>query len=170
MLSAASCDTGGMTKTTATLTAPLDEIADFLDGLEGVACKRSWGESAWFHNPGGVFASGAYVATLKLRDGPNDSASALDADFAMRLNFGMLRSDFIAMFGVPPSRPGKGGCIEGPWDLRARDRLIPHPVYGWMCWAAIASPSAASIELLRPLLLKAHGRASLKSAARLGAR
>jgi hypothetical protein len=154
----------------AIFTPQLEILAAFLDSLAGVACKRSWGEIAWFHNPGGVFASGAYVATIKLRDGPNDSASALDSDGAMRLNFGMPRAGFIARFGPPPPRPPKGGSIEGPWDLKARDRLQPHPVYGWMCWAAIANPSDASLEAIKPLLLQAHARAAEKSAARINGR
>ncbi|HSO47912.1 MAG TPA: DUF6194 family protein [Rhizobiaceae bacterium] len=156
--------------TSTKLKPPLEAIAQFLDNLDGVASKRSWGEIAWFHNPGGVFASGAYVATIKLRDGPNDSASRLDADGAVRLNFGMLRSAFVARFGQPPMRPPKGGSIEGPWDLLARDRLQPHPVYGWMCWAAIAEPSPGSVEMLKPLLLDAWSRAAEKSAARFKGR
>jgi hypothetical protein len=88
----------------------------------------------------------------------------------VRVNFGIERPEFIQLFGEPPRRPGKGASIQGPWELRARDRLMPHPVYGWMCWAAIANPSDLSVEALRPLLLKAHGRAALKSAARLRSR
>ncbi len=159
-----------MMKSSTRLTQPLETIAGYLDVLDGIVGKRSWGEIAWFHNPGGVFASGAYVATIKLRDGPNDNASRLDADGAMRLNFAMPRADFIARFGQPPLRPPKGGSIEGPWDLAARDRLQPHPVYGWMCWAAIANPSAARAESLKPLLLEAWFRAAERSAARLKGR
>jgi hypothetical protein len=151
----------------AVFTPAIQEIAAFLDALDGVARKESWGEIAWFHNPGAGFASGAYVATVKLRDGPNDRASYLDGDGAHRLNFAMERSEFIRMFGLPPARPAKGEAIDGPWDLQARGVLMPHPVYGWMCWASIIDPGAGSMALLKPLLASAHGRARRALARRL---
>jgi hypothetical protein len=148
-------------------TPALTEISAFLDALDGVVCKESWGEIAWFHNPGARFASGTYVATVKLRDGPNDRASNLDGDGAHRLNFAMARSEFILMFGGPPSRPAKGQAITGPWDLKERRTLMPHPVYGWMCWASIIDPGVESAGLLKPLLAAAHGRAQRSLARRL---
>jgi hypothetical protein len=151
----------------AVFTPPMQEIATFLDALDGVVRKQSWGEIAWFHNPGAGFANGVYVATVKLRDGPNDRSSYLDGDGAHRLNFAMERSEFIRMFGGPPARPAKGQAIMGPWDLQARGVLLPHPVYGWMCWASIIDPGIASPALLKPLLAAAHGRAQNSLARRL---
>jgi hypothetical protein len=145
----------------------MQEIAAVLDTLDGVVRKESWGEIAWFHNPGSGFANGAYVATVKLRDGPNDQASNLDGDGAHRLNFAMERSDFVRLFGLPPARPAKGHAIGGPWDLQARGVLLPHPVYGWMCWASIIDPGIESLALLKPLLAAAHHRAQRSLARRL---
>ena len=31
-------------------------------------------------------------------------------------------------------------AAAGSLWLRARDALMPHPVYGWMCWASIVDP------------------------------
>jgi hypothetical protein len=151
-------------------TPAMQEIAAFLDALDGVVRKESWGEIAWFHNPGERFASGAYVATVKLRDGPNDRASNLDGDGAHRLNFAMERTDFVRMFGTPPMRPAKGQAITGPWDLQARRTLLPHPVYGWMCWASIIAPDIESAGPLKPLLAAAHRRAQLGHARRISRR
>jgi hypothetical protein len=148
-------------------TPAMREIAVFLDALDGVVRKESWGEIAWFHNPGAMFASGAYVATVKLRDGPNDRASNLEGDGAHRLNFAMERTEFVGMFGSPPVRPAKGQAITGSWDLRARKVLMPHPVYGWMCWASIIDPDMESVGRLKPLLAAAHRRAQLAHARRV---
>jgi hypothetical protein len=151
-------------------TPAMQEIAAFLDALDGVVRKESWGEIAWFHNPGQRLASGAYVATVKLRDGPNDRASDLDGDGAQRLNFAMQRTEFVRMFGMPPMRPSKGQAITGPWDLQARTTLMPHPVYGWMCWASIINPDMESVGLLMPLLAAAHRRAQSGHARRVSRR
>jgi hypothetical protein len=137
----------------------MQEIADHLDRLEGIVRKQSWGEIAWFFNPEAKHSNGAYVATIKLRDGPNDRASGLDHDGAHRLNFGMQRADFMQHFGAPPQRPGKGRAIAGPWNARMRGVLQPHPVYGWMCWAAISDPTSDDIVVLKSQLAIAHMRA-----------
>ena len=149
------------------LTLAMQEVAVFLDALDGVVQKQSWGEIAWFHNPGARLASGVYVATIKLRDGPNDRASNLDGDGVHRLNFSMERAEFIRRFGDPPVRPARGQAIIGPWDLQARATLMPHPVYGWMCWAAITDPKPEDILVLKSLLASAHRRARRLHARRI---
>ena len=46
------------------------EVARWIGGtLRGVVCKESWGEVAWFYNPGGFFANGSYFLTIKRWDG-----------------------------------------------------------------------------------------------------
>lgn len=127
--------------------------------LPGVVAKRSWGEDAWFYNPGGMFANGAYFLTIKRQDGPNDRASRLDRTGVWRMNFGLPAEDFEARFGARPPRPPKGGVCDGPWIYDAPDLLTPHPVYGWMGWAAIVNPSRRRFAEIEPLLRAAHRKA-----------
>ena len=46
---------------------------------------------------------------------------------------------------------------------------MPHPVYAWMSWVCVLSPSADAFELVKPLLAEAHALAALKFARRTGA-
>jgi hypothetical protein len=120
---------------------------------------RAYGERSFFVNPGGRLPRGAYFATIKGADGPNDRASRLDRDGVWRLSFGLPKPTFDALFGPPPARPPKGGVVAGPWGFAVPDLLMPHPVYGWMRWAAIVRPRSATLDALAPFLDGAHDRA-----------
>ncbi len=141
------------------MTIGIDEVHLSLAGMEGVSPRAAWGETAYFYNPGAVCARGTYFATLKEKDGENDRGSKLGRAGVWRLGFGVRRPTFEALFGPPPPRPGKGRTIAGPWQFEALDRLMPHPVYGWMCWVAVLCPEPATFEACRPLLADAHLRA-----------
>ncbi len=127
--------------------------------FEDVVPQYTWGEHAYFYNPGGLKPRGTYFLTIKQQDGANDKASHLDRPGVWRLNFGLPKASFIHCFGLPPSRPGKGMTVEGPWDFTALDQLMPHPVYGWMAWASILNPSQKSFETLKPLIMNAYNKA-----------
>jgi hypothetical protein len=133
--------------------------AALLESFEGIVPKASWGETSYFYNPGRRFANGAYFATIKLSDGPNDTASALSREGVWRLSFGVSKARYAALFGPLPARPAKGGIIAGDWDFTALNRLTPHPVYGWMGWCAMLCPGPAELEDCRGLLNEAHSRA-----------
>lgn len=137
-----------------------DTIGDYLlDTFDDVVALPSWGEDAFFFNPGRVRPRGVYFATLKEKDGANDRASALDRHGVYRLNIGLTKEDYRALFGDPPARPGKGGIVRTGHDFTAIDVLTPHPVYGWMTWVSILNPSAESFERLKPLLANAYRNA-----------
>lgn len=130
-----------------------------LDVLPGVVPKDAWGETSYFYNPGNALKRGTYFATVKEKDGENDRGSNLNRDGVWRLNMGIQKATFIEMFGPPPARPGKGAIVEGPWDFTQLDILIPHPVYAWMGWVGVLSPSKETWKQCKPLLADAHGRA-----------
>ena len=148
------------------------EIANWIGRtLPGVVCKESWGETAWFFNPGGFFANGGYFLTIKQANGPHDRASRLDRDGVWRLGFAMPLDRYEARFGPRPARPLKGGVCDGPWAYDALDRLTPHPLCAWRGWAAINAPSRRRLEDLKPLIRDAHreARARFEARARSGA-
>ncbi|MEM8848810.1 MAG: DUF6194 family protein [Pseudomonadota bacterium] len=144
-----------------------DQVLERLAGLDrDVVITAAWGETTLFLNPGGRWPRGAYFATVKMRDGPNDRASGLDRPGVFRVNLGVQRADFVSRFDPPPRRPGKGGVVEGGWAFAALDRLTPHPVYGWMGWVSILSPSAKTLDGLAPLAESALARAGATLARR----
>lgn len=138
----------------------ISEVDRFLmTTLNGVKPASAWGETSYFYNPGNKLPRGTYFATIKEKDGPNDKASNLNRDNVWRLNLGVTRSTFENLFGLPPVRPEKGQSIKGPWDFQMLDTLTPHPVYGWMSWLSVLCPKENTFEVIKPLLLDAHGRA-----------
>nr|WP_325216688.1 DUF6194 family protein [uncultured Oscillibacter sp.] len=144
-----------------------EEILQYcLENLEGTVRRESWGESGIFYNPGGVLKRGVYVLTVKEKDGANDRASRLDRPGVYRVNLGLRKETYVRRFGPLPARPPKGGTAAVEADFAARDRLIPHPVYAWMGWAAVLNPSAETFEAMKPLIQESYEYAREKFAKR----
>lgn len=127
----------------------------------------AWGETSFFYNPGRKLPRGIYFATLKDKDGDNDRASNLQRLGVFRLNIGISKPTFHALFGVHPARPAAGGIVDTGHDFTALDELLPHPVYGWMSWVCVLNPSSATFEKIKPLLAEAYGLAVSKFAKRV---
>ncbi len=144
-------------------------IADLSTRFGDVRPVESWGETALFHNPGGAMPRGVYFATVKRKDGANDRASALDRPGVWRLNLGLPPTLYEARFGPRPARPAKGGIVATGHDFTALDDLTPHPVYGWMGWVAVVSPSRTTYDALAPLIGAAFDKARQAAARRLRA-
>jgi hypothetical protein len=141
-------------------------LDDLCATLEGVAPKRSWGETALFYNPGRALPNGVYFCTLKDRDGANDRASALDREGVFRVSIGVPPETYVRLFGPRPARPAKGGVVTTGHDFTALDVLTPHPIYAWMGWVQILSPTTAIYATVRPLIVDAHRFAAAKLRAR----
>ena len=67
-------------------------------------------------------------------------------------------------------RPAKGGVIEvgGAFDFAGVGELVPHPIYAWMGWVQILSPSRAEFDALLPLLDDSYAAARVKFARAVG--
>ena len=132
---------------------PEQILDDLLAREPGLRRERYYGERAIFYNPGGAAPLGVILAAVKDHDGPNDHSADLSRPGVYRFAFGITRQTFAARFGALPSRPPKGGVVQLPGhDPMRLDVLMPHPVYAWMAWVQILSPTAASLHSLRPLL------------------
>lgn len=127
-----------------------------LSTFSGIVLKETWGEKAFFYNPGNLRAHGAYFCTLKEQDGENDSASALNRNGVFRFNFGISKQTFTHLFGSIPKRPLKGTIISGDFNFTQLDVLLPHPIYGWMGWVAILNPSEKTFGQLEVLLCESY--------------
>ena len=135
---------------------PDDILKYCIENFDGTVEAGSWGERGIFYNPGAVLKRGVYVLTVKEKDGENDRASMLDREGVWRLNIGVRKPTFRALFGELPKRPGKGGIVDMPYDFSAMDIIMPHPVYAWMGWICVLNPSEATFEQLRPLMLESY--------------
>lgn len=140
-----------------------DKIINYcLENLEGVVLVNSWGERGIFYNPENKLKRGVYILTLKEKDGENDSASKLNRVEVYRVNLGVRKETFLNMFGVIPARPVKGGVVDMDYDFTATDKIMPHPVYGWMSWLCCLNPSDKTFEKLKPLIEEAYEYAKEK--------
>jgi hypothetical protein len=132
---------------------PEDALRRLLALDPDLRLERYYGERSAFYNPGGAAPLGTIFASVKDRDGPNDRAAALSRPGVWRLAFGLSRETFAARFGAVPPRPPKGAAVALPGhDLTALDQLAPHPVYAWMGWVQVLSPTPARFAELEPLL------------------
>ncbi|HEY1013736.1 MAG TPA: DUF6194 family protein [Herpetosiphonaceae bacterium] len=121
-------------------------IASYLFAtFPGIDSDTATGDSFFFTDPERKFP----FATIVTKDTPFDAASQLDRPGVFRLNIGLSKETFRALFGAPAAGPDA--------DFARLDTLMPHPIYGKMHWACVVSPSAATFETaIRPLLDDAY--------------
>lgn len=141
----------------------LEEIIQSIcNQLPGVVPKDSWGETSLFYNPDRLLPNGVYFCTLKQQDGPNDKASNLDRAGVFRVAIGLNTKTYTRLFGQKPARPSKGGIVATGHDFTTLNELMPHPIYAWMSWVQILSPSQEKLEEIFPLIREAHQEAAKK--------
>lgn len=129
---------------------------DLVSRYAGLRAIDAWGERSLFYNPDGRLARGVYFATIKQRDGVNDRACALDRDGVFRVNTGVSRATYTALFGPPPRRPARGRAVATGHDFTRLDTVMPHPVYAWMGWVCVLNPSPRTWAQMAPLFDESH--------------
>lgn len=93
-------------------------------------------------------------ATIVTKDyGDFDNTSHLDRPGVFRLNIGISRDTFRALFGYAP---GEGSTENADYDFAALDRLMPHPVYAPQLFVCVLNPSPETFETVKPLLAEAY--------------
>ena len=101
-------------------------------------------------------------ATIVTKDyGEFDNTSQLDRPEVFRLNIGVSRDAFRALFGYAP---GEETTERTEYDFAALDRLMPHPVYAPQSWVCVLNPSPETFEAVKPLLADAYSRVATRHA------
>jgi hypothetical protein len=86
-------------------------------------------------------------ATIVTKDyGDFDNSSQLNRPDVFRLNVGLNRDTFRALFENSNSQH----------DFAALDRLMPHPAYAPQSWVCVLNPSVQTFESVKPLLAEAY--------------
>ena len=88
-----------------------------------------------------------------------DERSHLNRPDVFRLNIGVSRDTFRALFGDPASDDGTGST---EYDFAALDRLMPHPVYASQSFVCVLNPSTQTFSACKPLLAEACSRATAR--------
>src|SRR4051812_39855482 len=138
-------------------------ISDTFAGIEVQVASRedgspeiAWGDSFFFYDPNRDIPADRRFpfATIVTKDyGEFDRASDLNRPGVFRLNVGVSKHTFAALFG--DAKPED-------FDFTALDKVMPHPVYGRMYWVCVLNPSTETFESVRPLLAEAYERAASK--------
>lgn len=98
-------------------------------------------------------------ATIVTSDHEYDNASNLSRGL-FRLNIGIDKSTFAAMFGSIPAKAGLGGYLNSGIDFTERNKLFPHPIYGNMYWVSIINPEKETYAQLNILLAESYEKAT----------
>lgn len=141
----------------------IQDIIDYVQSVDqDIKVNHNWGEKGLFYNPKNLLPKGVYLLTFKEKDGPNDKASNVNRDGVYRLNLGISKPAFINLFDEIPKRPAAGQIVDTGHDFQALNKIMPHPVYGWMAWVGVLNPSAATFEKLKPLINESIEMAKVK--------
>ncbi len=152
----------------------MDEIIDFVDGLDGVVTIRpapgdgspdiSWGDTFFSYAPDGVVpATTQPFATIVTKNYPGDAASRLDRPGTFRVNVAAGKEAFTRWTGHAPREPATAET-----DFGATDTVLAHPVYGTVGWLAVVNPGPRTEAALRELLHEAHRLARTRYERRAG--
>ena len=112
-----------------------------IDMLAGGHFQVADDNTFFFHDSDDKFP----FATIVTKDNEFDNASKLDRAGVFRLNLGVGKETFRALFGEQPASP----------DYSALDTLMPHPLYAKMYWVSVINPSAKTFETVKPLIAEA---------------
>lgn len=154
------------------------ETSQYITGtLEGVDVVVASGDSFFFYNPdSNVPPDHRFPFVTLVTSDINDQFSNLNRPSVFRLNIGISKQTFHALFGTPrlPSNKDGSPIIGAPpsdYDFTALDQLMPHPVYGRMYWVCVLNPSDEMFETnVRPLLTEAYEMAVSKRKRRVARR
>lgn len=131
---------------------------DFKDVVE----KYAYSETTFFYNPGNTLPNGVYFLTIKENDGPNDKASDLARPTVYRVSFKPSPEEYRKAFGEKPKRPAKGEVVDLDYDFSTEDVWMPHPIYSWMGWTMVLSPSESHFDKLKTHIDWAYHDAQVK--------
>lgn len=82
-----------------------------------------------------------------------DNLSKLDRPGVYRLNIGVSRETFRALFGYAPGEPKPENAV---YDYAALDTIMPHPLYEAQSYICVLNPSPETFERVKPLLAEAY--------------
>lgn len=137
----------------------LRDIRDTFDGLDVTSMPDAL---FVFYDPGGKTPPDKRqpFATIVWSDAISDVASDLTRRGLFRLNVGVERETYRAMFGPEPKwGEAPTYIVATGHDFTQRDVWMPHPVYAPMSWVCIVAPTAAQWPRIRELVAEAHAKA-----------
>ncbi|GAB2971181.1 DUF6194 family protein [Saccharothrix stipae] len=143
-----------------------DELRDHISStFAGVRTMEASGDTFFLYDPDGDLPPERQMpfATL-VTDDNYDRVSGLSRPGVFRLNIGLTKATYTAMFGAVPTERDEAGVFDTGFDHARPDVVMPHPVYASQHWVCVVSPIEATLDVVRSLLTEAHGFAARKHA------
>jgi uncharacterized protein DUF6194 len=146
--------------------ADVSDAASLLSALErelpGIVTSAGSGDWFLFYDPDGVTVPEKRSPFLTLVTGDRyDAASHLDRDAdSYRVNLGVGRDSYEALFGKAPREPAGYAVIDTGWDYTATDVLMPHPFYAPLHWICVVNPGPRTTDQLPGLVEQAYAEAA----------
>ncbi|MCW5878490.1 MAG: hypothetical protein KIS80_06450 [Anaerolineales bacterium] len=128
---------------------PLDQVAlsEHILSFDGVEMTEAMGYKFFFYKDERLLA----FATLALTDNPYEQVSNLSRPGVFRLNIGLTRATFEALFGSHQ-------LDLSAYDFAALDRIMPHPDYAAQSFVCVLNP-AVTWGKVQELLAEAYQQA-----------
>ncbi|MCC8244846.1 DUF6194 family protein [Saccharothrix luteola] len=141
------------------------EMTQHIKSFAGTRVMEAYGDTFFLYDPDGDLPPERRLpfATI-VTDDNYERVSELSEPGAYRLNIGLTKATYTAMFGAVPTERDDQGVLETGFDYAERDRVMPHPVYASQHWVCVVSPGEATLDAVRPLLAEAHEFAARKHA------
>jgi hypothetical protein len=116
-----------------------------LDNFADVETTEAFGYTFFFYRDDHMLP----FATMVAADNEHDTISNLDRPGVFRVNIGVSKQTFQALFGE------RGQRVED-YDFTVLDTLMPHPEYAAQSFLCVLNPGEATIQQLRVLLAEAY--------------
>lgn len=143
-----------------------EELTDHITStFAGTRVMEAYGDVFFLYDPDNDLPPERQMpyATI-VTDDNYERVSRLSEPGAYRLNIGLTKATYTAMFGPVPTERDADGVFDTGFDYAERDRVMPHPVYASQHWVCVVSPGEATLDAVRPLLVEAHEFAARKHA------
>ncbi|MFG3418005.1 DUF6194 family protein [Micromonospora sp. NPDC048063] len=143
----------------------VDEMKHYIcRTFAGVTAPEANGDTFFLYDPQRDLPAERQLPFATIVTGDHyDTASALSRPGFWRLNIGLTRSGYAALFGAPSTR-GEHGETDARVDHAATDVVLPHPVYAAQHWVCVVNPGEATLDTVRTLLADAYDFAVRKHA------
>ncbi|WP_210408081.1 DUF6194 family protein [Allokutzneria sp. NRRL B-24872] len=128
-----------------------------MDSFAGTALLENAGDLFFIHDPDGDIPPERTFPYATIVTGDHyDTVSRLDEPGAYRLNIGLTKATYTALFGAAPTERDEKGVLDTGFDHDARDRIVPHPIYASQYWVSVVNPTESTMDTIRPMLVEAH--------------
>ena len=135
------------------------------DAFDGLNVMENSGDTFFLYDPAGDLPPERQLPFVTIVTGDHyDSVSDLSRPGAYRLNIGVTKATYAALFGAAPTRRDELGLFQTGHDYAATDTLMPHPVYASQHWVSVVNPGEATLDTVLQLLAEAHEFAARKYA------